>query len=1419
MTETPTISERKRQLLELYLQQRSKAASALDLIPRRTPGAVIPLTLAQQQVWLHAQLAPELPLYNEPFTVHRKGPLEVSALERSLNEIIRRHEAWRTTFATIDGEPLQVVHPPFEIKLPVTDLRNLPESERVAAALRLAAEDACLPFALSKLPLVGAHLMRLADEDYRLFLNCHHLIFDGVAGYQVLLPELVSLYREFTASEKFSSSASSGKSSALPELPFQYGDYAVWQREAANREISNPGVEYWKKKLGGTLPVLQLPADRPRPDAETFRGAMQCFAVSREVSDGLRALSRRQGATLFVTLLAALDTLLYRYSGQEDILVGSITAGRNHPGTEKLLGFFLNTVVLRTDLSGDPTFCELLDRARKTTVEALSNDGVPLDRVLRELHPTRDLSRNPLFRVLLSLEPALSEVEPGWNLTPIDVATGTSKFDLCFVLDDRSEGLSGRLIYSTDLFDAETMSRLAECWQTLLQSVVANPGERIARLPILTEREQRQLLVELNETLKSHPLTLVHQRFELEAAKTPQAIAVKCGNRQLTYRELDQRANKLAHHLKNLEVRPEAPVALCVERSVEMLVGILAVLKAGGAYVPLDATYPRERLKLMLDDCGAEVLLTQSHLPPLSPLRKLRIVCLDKDWSAIDRGPAHAPLVEIASENLAYVIYTSGSTGGPKGVEITQRNLAQSTSARLDYYPGAGNKFLLLSSFAFDSSVASIFHALCSGGTLVLPGPEFTWEAGRIAELIFENKISNILCIPSLYSELLQVADGGRLASLLTVVLAGEFCPGQLAEMHFKTLPAAQLFNEYGPTEATVWSTVYCCERNSDANQDEQNSVWSSVRRSVPIGRPITNSQLYVLDRNQQLLPRGVPGELFIAGDGVARRYRNQPDLTLQKFLPLPFFDDPRARMYRTGDLVRYLPDGNLLFLGRLDEQVKIRGMRIELGEIEATLSAHPDVKEAAVEVEEEQRLVAYVVASEEFATSGSELGAFLKSRLPNYMVPTAFRLLSALPRTPNGKLDRLALNSSTTDRLDMERLDMGRLDMGRLDPERLARPDVAARLSDSRLSEPTSPRDSIEARLLPIWQEVLGTESSDVTQDFFQLGGHSLLAAKLLYRIETEFNQALTLAFIFQAPTIELMADWLRRPDRSLRARTIVEIQPEGSRPPLFWVRATPRFRLLAQKLGLDQPFLGLDIPFADATKLPTPYRIEDIASFLIRAMREVQPHGPYFLAGLCVNAVIAYEMAVQLRTQGEEIALLALLDGHNQAYYKNPLRDGRYTGRIKYHLANIVHSDVRGGSAYIRTRFEEARRKLERTIWQLSLDQGSSGKAGKMHNADAVVHPAFHRYEPQPYPGKMVMLQSSDWPQGDYFDFALGWRDMVGDGIEFHRIPGNHPAMFTEPNVNFVAAKLRDGLLRADADLAVGSATEGPPVGLSEQ
>ncbi len=1348
MPEAVQISDQKRKQLEAYLQLRVDQVPT-ERIEKRDSGTAAPLTFAQQQLWLHAQLAPDSPVYNEPFTVHRRGPLDVAVLERSFTEIVRRHEAWRTTFSKVDGEPVQTVHPAFAVTLPVTDLRSMAQAEREAEALRLATADACKPFDLTQCPLFRARVIRLSDEDFRLAITAHHMIFDGVTGYRIFLPELVALYE----------ACLEGKPSPLPELEFQYADYAVWQRQSATRGLLNEGLDYWKKQLAGELPTLQLPTDQPRPAVQTFRGEMQSFALSAELSAGLRELSRQAGVTLFMTFLAAFDALLYRYSGQEDILVGSVTAGRNFPGSEKLLGFFLNTVVMRTDLSGDPTFRELLERARNVTVGALSHDDVPLDELVKQLHPERNLSSNPLFQVLLAFEPTLSIVDSNWNLTAIDVQTGTAKFDLCLVLDDRVEGLQGRLIYSTDLFENGTIARMIGHWQTLLESVVANPACRISTLAILPAKEREELLKQSEGPNHSYPSTLVHEMIAAQAKQTPDAVAVSCGDHSMSFRELDHRASQLAHHLRNLGVGRESTVALCVERSLEMVVGILGILKAGGAYVPLDTTYPKERLEYVMTDCGASVLLTQAHLPPLNRPDDLCVICLDADWSAISEGSMEDVPVKVNQEDLAYVIYTSGSTGRPKGVMVTHRNLAHSTLCRVDYYREPIEKYLLLSPVGFDSSVAVIFHALVTGATLVLPEPEFKWESEQLAELIGHTSVSHMLCVPSLYSELLDTAKGAQLKSLRTVIVAGEACPKQLVASHYQLLPSVSLYNEYGPTEATVWSSVYACDP-------------AASYASTPIGKPIANTSTYVLDRQRQPVPLGVPGELHIAGAGVARGYLGQPDLTREKFVPNPFAGKAGDRLYRTGDLVRSLPDGNLEFLGRLDQQVKIRGLRIELTEIETALLEHPDVREVVVLTEETDsnglRLVAYVVARGEYSTSAAELRAFLKSRLPAYMVPGVFSFVNAVPRGTNGKVDRRQLASIEGVR------------------------DVA-------VAPPPAPRDFVEARLLAIWKDVLGRNDLDIRQDFFELGGHSLLAARLLARVEADFDRTLSLAFVFQAPTIELMAELLRNPDVSIRGRAIVPVQPHGSRLPLFWVRGGPRFRLLAQKLGPDQPFLGLDLPFSDATKFRTPYRLEDVAAYLVRAMREVQPHGPYALAGLCVNAVIAYEIARQVSLAGDEVSLLAMFDAHNHAYYKNPLRDGRYTGRIKYHLSNLFRADMKENSAYLLDRLDEARRKVERMIWQLSATSAKNGNGDRPHNTDFIVHPAFHRYEPLPYAGKVTLFQSSDWPDGPYFDFKLGWMDLAGAGVGFHRIPGDHPSMFNEPNVNLVAAELSESLNEA--------------------
>ena len=1315
---------------------------ARETLQPKSAGSKLPLTPQQKQLWLHAQLAPGTALYNEPLMVRRTGSLDAAALERSFTEIMRRHEGWRAAFPVVDGEPIQVIHPPFEIKLAVTDLRNLPAAEREAAGHQIAAEDAQQPFDLAKAPLFRAQLVRLGEEEYRLVMTLHHIIFDGYSGYRVFLPELIALYEAFAA----------GKASPLPPLDFAFSEYVSKQQDSVRDE----DVAYWKRQLAGASPGLDLPIASGRNVGASFKGAMHTLQLPPALSESLRRLSRELSATPFMTLLAAFNVLLHRYSGQQDILIGSNSAGRNLPGSEKLLGYFLNTIVLRSDISGEPTFPEFVERVRKTTLDALAHDAVSLDRLVEELQPQRDPNRNPFFQVLFSMEPPLPPTAAGWDLTCIDVETGTSKFELCLVLDDRPHGLLCRFIYSTAVFEEATIARMAGHWQTLLEGIAVRPESKIGELPLLTQEERRQQLVEWNETASAVAEYRVDQLFSSQVQRAPNAVAVKCGNRELSYRDLDRQAAALAGKLREMGVGPNQPVAICAHRSLEMIAGILAVLKAGGAYVPLDPTYPRERLEFVLADCGAKVVLTTSKVAELRLPGQIRTVLIDSD----DRTPESAgsdAFHDASFNDLAYIIYTSGSTGAPKGVQVTHRNLAHSNQARVQYYRDPVGRFLLLSSYAFDSSVAGIFHSLTTGGTLVIPPAEMRLEPREVSRAIAENQITHVLTFPSLHAGLLENADASQISSLKTVIVAGEACSRSLVDQHYRVLPNASLFNEYGPTEATVWSTAYECEPGESD-------------RPVPIGRPIANTQCYVLDDNRQPVPVGVPGELYVGGVGVTSGYLNRPDLTQAHFVPNPFSEDHDARLYRTGDLVRYLPDGNLEYLGRRDQQIKINGLRIELGELESMLAQHPDVREAVVLANKNGsralHLTAYVTTREENQTSGNELRSFLKSRLPVDMIPTAFHLMEDMPRTPNGKVDRQKLLSSN-------------------------RGSKAAPVTVVR------PRNESEQRLLAIWQQVLKADVHDVRQDFFQLGGNSLSAARLLTGIEQEFGKTLSLAFVFQSPTVEQMADSLRTAGQTLRERAIVPIQPGGENSPLFWIRGGPRFRLLAQKLGPEQPFLGLDLPYADGSKLPVPYRFEDIAGLLLQAMQEEQPKGPYLIAGLCVNAVLAYEVARQLREKGEEIGLLALLDGHNQDFYKNPVTDGRYTGRIRYHLANLMQLDGRERSGYLRERFDEARRKIDRLVWQLSSER----KDGNFANTDNIVHPAFHRYSPKPYAGEMLMLQSSDWPQGPYFNFKLGWESLVEKGIEFHRIPGDHPSMFTEPNVNIVARALR-AHLRANVE-----------------
>jgi amino acid adenylation domain-containing protein len=1039
---------------------------------------VFPTSFAQQRLWFLAEFEPESPAYSIPAAYRLSGPLNVPLLAQSLNAIVRRHEALRTTFAAVDGQPLQVVAPHRPLTLPVVDLRGLPDGAKEDQAMRLATEDVRSPFDLAHGPLFRATLVQLAEEEYVLLLNMHHIVSDGWS-MGVLIQELTALYKAFSA----------GNPSPLPELPIQYADYAVWQRQWLQGDVLQQQLSYWQRQLGGSPSVLELPTDRPRPPAQTYRGTRQSLLLPKPLTDALRALSQREGVTLFMTLLATFQTLLQRYTGQDDLLVGSPIANRKRAEIEGLIGFFVNTLVLRTDLSGNPTFRELLRRVREVALGAYAHQDLPFEQLVEELQPERRLSHSPLFQVMFSLQnaPRQALYLPSLTLTPLTLGSGTAKFDLTLSLVEEASGLVASWEYNTDLFDPATITRMGGHFQTLLAGIVADPMQRLSDLPLLTAAERRQLLIEWNRTTTEYPKhRCLPQLFEAQVAHTPDATAVVFGDQQLTYRELNARANQLAHHLQKLRIGPEALVAICLERSLAMVVGLLGTLKAGAAYVPLDPTYPRERLAFMMADAQASVLLTQQRLLARLPNHTAQVICLGTDWEVIAREPTGNPASRVTPENPAYVIYTSGSTGQPKGVMIPHRALGNHMGwMQQDFSLSEADRVLQRTPFSFDASVWEFYAPLLAGAQLILAQPGSHLDGGDLVRLIAEQQITTLQLVPLLLQMLLRGNGLKTCTSLRHVFCGGEALDVDLTERFFPCLPAASLHNLYGPTEATIDVTSWTCQRESH-------------RRTVPIGRPIANTQVYVLDRHLQPVPIGIPGELHVGGADLARGYLNRPDLTAERFIPNPFSDELGSILYKTGDLARYAPDGSIEFLRRLDHQVKLRGFRIELGEIEAVLAQHPAVQQAVLiardDVPGDTRLVAYIVPRREQAPTVHELHRFLKQKLPESMVPSAFVLLEALPLTPNGKVDRQALPAPGTERPTLEEAFV-------------------------------APRTPTEERLAGIWTEVLGIVQVGVHDDFFAVGGHSLLATQVLSRVRNRFQVELPLRALFEAPTIAGLA------------------------------------------------------------------------------------------------------------------------------------------------------------------------------------------------------------------------------------------------------------------------------------------------------
>ncbi|HEX2076750.1 MAG TPA: amino acid adenylation domain-containing protein [Longimicrobium sp.] len=1064
----PTVAEMAKAVED---ERRRQLPVLPPVVPAERTGA-LPLSFAQERLWFIDRLEPGSTAYSIPVTWRLSGALDAPALERSLSEIVRRHESLRTVFREVNGGPAQVITPFGGFALPVEDLSGLGEADREAAVSRRAGEEARRAFDLAAGPLFRASLLRLGAEDHVLMLSMHHIVSDGWS-MGVLVRELSALYAAYRE----------GGESPLAELPVQYADYAVWQREQLAGELLERQLSYWTEQLAGAPELLELPTDRPRPPVRTNRGASLPVNFSPELLERLQALGRSEGATLYMTLLGAFQVLLSRYAGSDDVVVGSPIAGRTRKETEELIGFFVNTLVLRTDLSGDPSFREVLRRVRDVTMGAYEHQEVPFERLVAELQPERSLSHSPLFQVMFTLQDAGGGegALPGLRVSEVGAEVDGAKFDLSLGLAPTSRGLRGVLTYSTDLFEPGTIERMVQHLERVLEQVAANAGVRLSQLDLLGNAERALVLEEWSRTEAGGPADrCAHELFAEQAERTPGAVAVMFDGARLTYAELDARANQLAHYLRALGVGPEVRVGLCVERSLEMVVGVLGVLKAGGAYVPLDPGYPAERLAFMLRDATMPVLLTHSSIEQRLPGHAGRVVRLDLEASAIAREPAHAPESGVVPQNLAYVIYTSGSTGRPKGAAIPHGGLARYLAwAGAAYGAGSGQGSPLHSSLSFDLTVTSLFVPLLAGRSVVL-APEAGVEA-LAAVLRSSSPFGFVKITPGHLSLLLaQLTPDEAARATGRFVVGGESLPAEVLARWAEVAPEMEVTNEYGPTETVVG----CCIHTLRTRE--------ATAGAVPIGRPSPGTALYVLDGGMSPCPIGVPGELYIGGGQLGRGYLGRPALTADRFVPDPFSREPGARMYRSGDRVRWLSDGNLEFQGRLDDQVKVRGFRIELGEIEAQLAAHEGVREARVVVREDQpgdtRLVAYVVGGVET----DALRAHMRQNLPEYMVPGAFVVLEALPLTPNGKLDRKALPA----------------------------PELAP--AEERY---VAPRTPVEEVLAGIWAEVLRLDRVGVEESFFDLGGHSLLATRVMSRVRELFGVELPLRVLFEGATVAEMA------------------------------------------------------------------------------------------------------------------------------------------------------------------------------------------------------------------------------------------------------------------------------------------------------
>src|ERR1043166_6005583 len=1164
-----------------------------------TLDELAPLSCAQRRLWFVHQLHPASPIYNIPSAIRIKGRVDLEALKESLREIVRRHEVLRTVYKVVDGERRQLIKEQFTLDIPVISLEATPES-RVPSELwtRLEAE-ASRPCDLAHDLMLRATVFQVAPEECVLSINVHHIACDE-GTTQIIFREWAALYQAFAR----------GKPSPLPPLEIQYADYACWQNDQAPEQTFADEKKYWRDRLHGAQPSLELPADRTSKGLTSGRGERIAQTLPADLSHRIRALARSEGVTPFVVLLAACKVLLYRYTCQTDIVAGSPFAGRNRREIEDVIGFFVNMLALRTDLSGDPSFRELLARVRETAVGALAHQEIPFEKVVEDLKPGRVSARNPLFNIVFAVNTARFEAAmDGLEIEVLEVYNHTAKFDLNLTFQDTGDGLTSIIEYRADLFDRSRMVRMLKHCSTLLQSIVDDPNQSISRLNLLDASERRQVLLDWNRTETNFPAQQsIPELFNLAVEKNPEAIALDFGTRRISYRELNGRANQLAHYLRRRRIKPDTAIGICVERSPEMIIGILGILKAGGAYLPLDTTYPRERLAFMARDAAVPIVITHGSAGPNLQFADSEMISLDRHWPQIEREPTSSPPIKIDPENLAYIIYTSGSTGRPKGICIPHRAVNRLVFGTNYVHFSNRERMAQISNASFDAATFEIWGSLLFGGQLVGFSKDVVLSPKKLAGQIRDKGVTSLFLTSALFNQI--VADEpDAFAGVTNLLVGGDALDPVSVRKLLNAQRPKRLVNGYGPTETTTFAMWHLIDH---VNEDATN---------IPIGQPLSNTKAYILDAKLQPVPIGIPGELCLGGPGLARGYLNRPELTREKFVPNPFAAAGSTLLYRTGDLARYREDGCVEFLGRMDSQIKLRGYRIELSEIENVLARHPSLREAVVVARPskaaDKKVIAYLVPNQGGAVEIGAVRDYLKSQLPDYMVPSSFMVLDRLPLTPNGKVDRHALPEADSNPTPVD-------------------PMVGL------------PRNNIEKELIAIWEKVLHVRPVSIFDNFFDLGGHSLLAVRLFAEIERVFGVAIPLATLFQAPNIEQLARILLGTAACPVGSCLTDIRPQGSRPPIFWLHTLGgggggglfTYQKLAELLGPDQPSYGLLAPAVPHES------IEEMASHYIKEMQSRQPSGPYYLAGYCFGGVVAYEMARQLEKSGEQVALLGLID-----------------------------------------------------------------------------------------------------------------------------------------------------------------------------